>query len=720
MIQVLLALAALTGRVDEWFHHTHYGGVSDILVAEPSVLAGSSGGLGFGILVDGKVEFDSVWTYPGRLSHDNVRVLSLDEFGNIWIGFWGGGIDLVLTDGSIQHFGQLEGLPFALEINCILPDTAIFAGTSQGLSIRELGYFQTWTTTNTGGGLPGNNITCLAGVDSGMVVGTTSGLVMLRSGEPPSSVDSWVEFPGMTDVNVTSLANAGDTLWATTTSSLHYLEPDSSWQEMVSFPGTSPLCLAWADGRLAVGCAHEVWVWDGSVWTGSNGLFGDRIFAAEWLEDGNLIIGVSSNESTERLSGRGVAVGYDSLWRFSSPEGPISNDLLSVSTGSDGLLWVTSDGQGAAFYQGDFWVPVRDQLPHLYQIFTSSAIGTECYIAPYHFGFSWVRLDIQSGQIVQDITFDTDNSSMLNNQVVDVEIWDDNTIWFALEPFWETENEPSGVNRLSWTPGNTSTAIWRSFQSADGLPSGFVRCVEPLSASEAWAGTKHGLARIDIVSNWLLEVLDSGDGLPSSDIWSLAGMRNGDLYIGTAAGLALIEKESGTVSEIPEVDGNVSVLCADNLGSVWAANGSALYRLTADGSIEEYNLFNCPLLSMDIRGMACDPDAGLLYLATVDGLWILVLEGGLSNGQYGPVVYPNPFLPSTGQVLGIAGVLDVPTIFRVFDLTGTLLYESESPDRDSIAWNGVDKDGYPVASGTYYVQIVSEGVSHFVKLAVVR
>ena len=118
--------------------------------------------------------------------------------------------------------------------------------------------------------------------------------------------------------------------------------------------------------------------------------------------------------------------------------------------------------------------------------------------------------------------------------------------------------------------------------------------------------------------------------------------------------------------------------------------------------------------------MSCDHDAGLLYLATDDGLWTLVLEGGLGDSPYGPVVYPNPFLPGQGQVLGIAGVPDLPTTFRVFDLTGTLLYQSESPTRDAISWNGVDMDGYSVASGTYYVQIVQGGTTHLVKLAVVR
>jgi len=720
MTGFLLVLAATTGRVTEWHHQTHYGGVSALLVQGTSVLAGTSGGLGFGELTGGEVRFDSVWTYPGRLSHDNIRALERDDDGNIWIGYKGGGIDLLLPGGTIQHFGQLEGLPVNLEINCLVPDTAIFAGTTQGLSIREFGYFQTWTVSGTGGGLPGDNVTCLEAIDSGMVVGTTSGLAMLRAGQPPGSASSWYEFPGMTDVNVTSLELSGDTLWASTTTSLYFLEPDSAWKEMTSFPGTSPQCMDMGPGGLAVGCPHEVWVWDGAFWSVSSGLFGDRVLDIEWLADGSLIIGVCTDISVDRLAGRGVGVGFDSTWAFTQPEGTITNDLMSVSVGEDGLLWVTGNQRGAGVLHGGVWTRISGQLPNQNQIFASGAFGSDCYIAPYHYGLTWVRFDPQSGQVTDYYTFDTGNSSILNDQVVDIRVWDQGTTWFALEPFFTTPGEPSGVDRLTWMPGDQTTAIWRSFQPVNGLPSGNVRCVAPLSEEEAWAGTELGLARIDIEAGRLLQVLNSSDGLPSSDVQSLALMRNGDLYIGTTAGLAFLEEETGTVSEVGEVDGNVAVLCADNLGSVWAADGTGLYRRLPGGTLEEYNVYNCPLLSMDVRGMSCDWSGGLLYLATDDGLWELVLEEGLSDSPQGPVVYPNPFLPGAGQVLGIAGVPDLPTTFRVFDLTGTLLYESESPDRDGVAWDGIDTDGYRVASGTYYVQIVQEGTSHILKLAVVR
>jgi len=720
MTQFLLMLFALTGRVESWSHYSHFGGVSTVLVEGSSVLAGSSGGLGFGTLGEQSVTFDSSWTYPGKLSHVNVRTLSRDLSGNLWIGYFGGGIDIAHPDGSVQHFGQLEGLPIDLEINVILPDSVIWAGTSQGLSIREFSYFQTWTTSNTEGGLPGNYVNALARVDSGLIVGTSSGLAMLHAGAPPSSSESWLQFPVMEGENVTSLLSTDSMVWATTTSSLFILEPDSAWKEIMSFPGDGPMSLAERNGSLAVGCTGAVWVFDGTEWSGSSGLVGCKILDMEWLTDARLLIGVCDAQSTERLSGRGVASGFGSSWHFSLPEGVVSNDLNDVSVEPSGLVWVATEHQGAGVYDGEQWIGIRSELPKLHQIFTCSSMGEDAYIAAYHQGVTWLHFDSESGEISDYTTFDTGNSDILNNQIVDAEVSGEGTAWFALEPYYETETEPSGVCMLSWTPGDLTTCLWRSVQPLDGLPSGYVRCVAPVNDEEAWAGTEMGLVRLNIITGSIIESYGTIEGLPSKDVQALVLMRNGDVYAGTTGGLARIDSGSGSVMEIPEVEGSVNALSADNLGGLWAATGDALFRILSDGSIEEYNRFNCPLLSIDIRGMACDPDNGLLYLATGDGLWVLGLGEGLSSGQYGPVVYPNPFLPGRGEVLGVAGVPDVPTVLRVFDLTGTLLYESESSGRDGIAWNGIDMNGFPAASGTYYVQIVQEGTTNLVKLAIVR
>jgi hypothetical protein len=121
-----------------------------------------------------------------------------------------------------------------------------------------------------------------------------------------------------------------------------------------------------------------------------------------------------------------------------------------------------------------------------------------------------------------------------------------------------------------------------------------------------------------------------------------------------------------------------------------------------------------------VRYADVDPDNGYLFLATDHGLWRLHLEQGMSGELSTATVYPNPFLPGKGQVLGLAGLPDDEFDLHVFDLNGSLVYESLSQYRDSFSWDGNDSDGVPVATGTYFVRISQNGNDRLVKLAIVR
>ncbi|MBN1434225.1 T9SS type A sorting domain-containing protein, partial [Candidatus Fermentibacterales bacterium] len=147
----------------------------------------------------------------------------------------------------------------------------------------------------------------------------------------------------------------------------------------------------------------------------------------------------------------------------------------------------------------------------------------------------------------------------------------------------------------------------------------------------------------------------------------------------------------------------------------------ALYCILPDGDIDVYNVFNSPLSDGSIRRLALDPDEGYLYITTGRGLWRADLGVGLSTpGSQGPTLYPNPFLPALHGAARLAGMPDDPTVVRVFDLSGELVYESQTPDRDSFLWSGVDSNGDPLASGTYIVSIDQGGQPCLFKIAIVR
>ncbi len=165
----------------------HYGGGNCIINYNGLVLAGTSGGILFSHYSPGedKLVADSGWTAPGRLSYDRVSHLVTDEGGNLWVSLIGGGIDVFSPEGNKTHYNQIDGLPLNLGINQTLPDSVVYVATTQGLCIKQAGYFEIWDTYETGGGLPSDNVNCIAPSDSGLYVGTTAGMVFLPRSAPP-------------------------------------------------------------------------------------------------------------------------------------------------------------------------------------------------------------------------------------------------------------------------------------------------------------------------------------------------------------------------------------------------------------------------------------------------------------------------------------------------------------------------------------------------------
>lgn len=119
--------------------------------------------------------------------------------------------------------------------------------------------------------------------------------------------------------------------------------------------------------------------------------------------------------------------------------------------------------------------------------------------------------------------------------------------------------------------------------------------------------------------------------------------------------------------------------------------------------------------------MLVESDLGHLWMATGHGMWRGELETGLSGDGSAAGVYPNPFMPGRGDVLGISGVPDEPAEISIFDLTGTLVFEYSSPGRDDFAWNGQTADGSPAASGVYMITVRSGAYETLLmKFALVR
>jgi len=721
----LLAMILTGASVQDWQHFTHYGSVSDIALAGSTVVTATSGGVAFGTLQGSFVAWDSVWTCPGELSHSDCRVILLEQGPprRYWVGTWGGGMDIYTEGSGWQHYGQLDGLPIAQQVSSIcLSDTAVFAGTSQGLAIKQYGYFQVWTQLNTGGGLLSDGVECLLSDGSGLLVGTDAGLTTLAAGAYPGSAGSWTEDPTLLGRSIRAMCYSGDTLWAATDEGLWFRPAGSAFSREEGYPGDSPYCVCASEGRLAAGEDGEVAIriagsWE--IWSTFAGQISRRLaFAGDSL----ILVGTSNDLAPQKDCGAGLARGWGSGWSASYPPGPTANDMRAVAVGPSGECWTSTNHAGLDLLHDGTWYSFVDIFPTVHQMFALVSLpGGGVFVSHYHYGVTYLDWHGTPGTGDDEhFSLDSGNSGLLNDQIISMAAGPDGTVWFGQEPYFSSPSEPSGVSRLQWSPGDLASAQWMSWSAAGGLPSGKVSAVADAGDGTAWIGTETGIVRVGPGAGDISQVIGTSQGLPSADVRSLALGRNGDLYAGTTSGLALVDQDAFTASAVAGVAGTVSSIAFDHLGAVWAAGTEALYRIAPDGSVEAYNTYNSPLLSTVIYGMAGDADDGFLYLATDCGLWRLELGNGLSGEGGGAVLYPNPFVPGRGEVLGVAGIPDMPTTMRVFDLGGRLVYECSSPDRQGIAWDGDGSDGSPVASGVYMVEVKQSGSTRLLKLGIVR
>jgi ligand-binding sensor domain-containing protein len=600
-------------------------------------------------------------------------------------------------------------------VNQVHPDTVLYAATTQGLAINGGGYFITYNESGTGGGLPSSVVNCVAPSDSGLLVGTYSGLALLLSGQPPSEASSWREVSLLSGSTVSAITKRNDTLWVIAGDRVYLCPPGGQWALQSSFPGTRATSLLNSSSGIIVGGQDVVHTWSEGVWTEVEGEFmGGLVTALGEVEGGGIVAGMMNSISEERLEGPGMALIADGSVTRHTPPGCISNDIKSIGVNSAGVCWVGAHRSGVGYYNGSRWRAVSGTMPSSNQIFAIGVRENNVFAAAWHTGVTWLDWD---GQSVQGgVTF-TSEDGLPNDQINAVSVWDDGTAWFAHEPYWQSPGEPSGVSRLTWLPGIPETAVFSVITSEGNLLGKEVKDIAAVSATSAWAATTEGLALVSVETG-VERVFTTAEGLPSNNVMSVAVTRNGDAYAGTATGLARVR--DGAVWIVNGVTGSVGSLCPDHRGGVWAAVPGALYRIGSDDEVLAFTTYNTPLPEVDIRDISCDWESGRLWLATSHGVWVADIGQGLSGDSASAVLYPNPFRPGAGEVLGIAGVPDEPMECSIFDISGELLYRCSTSGRSDFAWDGSSTDGSPVPSGVYILILKRQGLSGLLKFTLVR
>lgn len=110
------------------------------------------------------------------------------------------------------------------------------------------------------------------------------------------------------------------------------------------------------------------------------------------------------------------------------------------------------------------------------------------------------------------------------------------------------------------------------------------------------------------------------------------------------------------------------------------------------------------VLAIDTMTSVDDPDADLPGITRLSG------------------IYPNPFNPSTTIAFDLAS--DGRVELAIYDVRGRLVSVVDSgyrtAGRHQAIWNGQDRDGRAVASGTYFCRFAADGITKTVKLLLAK
>ncbi len=204
-------------------------------------------------------------------------------------------------------------------------------------------------------------------------------------------------------------------------------------------------------------------------------------------------------------------------WQFDSfltDAGLEGCSILHLTTGPDGRLWFATSA-GLACYDGFDWTRWRTAagLPSDYVRCVAFTRAGECWVGTDQ---GATRFDTERGLALPT---DTKLAGPSVRRIVADPRSD--AVWFCCDQ-WPDPDVPAGLTRFA-------QGSWRSWTTADGLPSDYVQCMLIDSRGRHFVGTKRGVVEmLDDVPSLTLH----GDDDPGSVVWSIAEEANGAIVVG--------------------------------------------------------------------------------------------------------------------------------------------------------------------------------------------
>ena len=447
----------------------------------------------------------------------------------------------------------------------------------------------------------------------------------------------------------------------------------------------------------------------------------------------------------------------DAVFLEIHPEGPVSNDVFSI-TAKNNHLWAVYGGYapnmapiqpklGYSFYDGENWYTegniAENSFPGFVDVSLDPTNENKVYISSFG---STNQIDTYStgGLFVVENNEVTNFYNNLNSPLEDILATDPNIVTIRISGstfdsrgnLWLTNIGVS--NELK----KLSNGSWSEFDISEGKPNGSFGLSEIVTDrnNTVWIGTRgDGIIAFNENGNRIrgLTASPTQGSLPNIKVESIAVDRDNRIWIGTISGLVVFNNASGVfdadvLDAQPIIildDGTprkllgdeiVNTIAVDGANNKWfgTANGGVTYtNPNGQTTIANFSTLNSPIPSDRIVKIAVDKETGKVFFATDKGIVAYKSNVAPFGDSLGEVyAYPNPVrkFHNTVTIDGRNGTnLPKGTNVKILDVAGNLVYETnvvegEQLQGGKVIWDKKNLAGNYVASGIYIVLLANE------------
>ncbi len=728
-ISFSMSLAQTSGI---WKNYTDMQNVKEVVLTGENLWAAAGGGVfNFSFATNSY----STFTKSEGLSSHRITAIDIDNSGRVWLGTAEGFINVYdPSTGKIEKIVDIfKTGKSKKQINDILiRNDTVFVATDFGLSLIDAGSYIFLETVVKFGNLPAETPVYTIYLNGKIYLGTAEGVAeSVDLNSSLSAPDNWLITPVIFNGNnlkINKLILFDNRLLIATPEGI-YAEDNGQLVEF-AYPNYQVYDFIVENDSLYSVLFNTIHVrkngFDKVVFRSE-----DRMFNSLKFLSGDLVI--STNKGVLKVSHS------DTL--TISPDGPVTNTFLNITTDRDGNLWTAtgkdSKGKGIMKFDGKKW--------YVFDKSNTSALKTNDYhnvsvandntlfFSSWGFGFT----EYKNGEFT---TFDTTGTGMIGIPdnpgylvVYDVQKDSKGNIWVL--NFWSAAQQVFSelTTDGKWYHYKLGSPLLPATVYSEGLAIDQFDTKWFIVTNGAEKGlyyfNENGTPEDETDDVWGKITLS--DGLKSDDVNAIAIDKRGEMIVGTQLGINVIpdlENLNSLRSDLFFAIREQAILsiAIDPLNNKWIGTTQGVFYMSPDGSrlYEHYDISNSPLPSNTVQSIAVDAKRGIVYFGTEFGLSSLTTPGVKPNQDFSELTaYPNP-LVLDGQnenTVTIDGLVQ-DSFIKILSVTGNLINKFPTFGGRISYWNGKDLNGKPVSSGIYLIIAYDEEANLVgkTKIAVIR